>query len=333
MRHDHRMWRPLAALLGTLWLACGGSAYAQGKYPEHPIKLIVPYGPGGGTDIVGRIVADHMRQTLGQPILVENKPGANGLVGLQELANAKPDGYTFILANQTVTVIAPLLYPKRMAFDAETALAPVVRLAQVPNIVVVNKDFPVKTLAELIDYAKKNPGKVRYTSTGVGSFPHFDIELLAKRAGVEMIHVPNAKGAAASVQDLATGDAQVGMMNVATTLPQIRAGNVRPIALADEQRHPDYPDLPTLGEQGYPGIGTVQWFAIFTHANAPKEAIEAVQAAALKALEAETTLAALKRQGITIAPTRSIEEAKRWVASEYAHWRQMFKEVPIEIER
>jgi tripartite-type tricarboxylate transporter receptor subunit TctC len=314
-------------------LAFGDRANAQGKYPEKPIKLIVPYGPGGGTDIVGRIVADSMKQTLGQPILVENKPGANGLVGLQELIGSKPDGYTLILANQTVTVIAPMLYPKRMTINAETGLVPIVRLAEVPNVFVVNKDFPVKSISELVEYAKKNPGKVRYTSTGVGSFPHFDTALLAKRMGVEMIHVPNAKGAAASVQDLATGDAQVGMMNVATALPQIKAGHVRPIAIAAPKRHPDYPDLPTLGELGFPGVGTVQWFAILTHASAPKEAIDALRGAALKALEADPTLTAFKRQGITTAATRTPEEAAAWVKSEYAHWRQMMKDVPIEIEQ
>ncbi|MBN8919422.1 MAG: tripartite tricarboxylate transporter substrate binding protein, partial [Rhizobiales bacterium] len=308
-------------------------ARAQSKYPDHPIKMIVPYGPGGGTDIVGRIVGDQMRQTLGQPIVVENKPGANGLVGLQELAGNKADGYTLVLANQTVNVIAPLLYPKRMKFDAEKTLVPVLRLAEVPNVVVVNKDFPAKTLADLIEQAKKNPGKVRYTSTGIGSFPHFDMALLAKRAGVEMIHVPNAKGAAASVQDLATGDAQVGMMNVASALPQIKAGHVRPIAMAAPKRHPDYPDLPTLVELGFPGVGTVQWFGILVLAGTPPEAIETLRSAALKALESETVLDAFKRQGITVAATRTAAEAADWVKGEYVHWRQMMKDVPIEIEQ
>jgi tripartite-type tricarboxylate transporter receptor subunit TctC len=323
----------LAAIAALAAFGAADRAHAQAKYPDHPIKLIVPYAPGGGTDIVGRIVGENMKQTLGQPILVENKPGANGLVALQELNTSKPDGYTLVLANQTVNVIAPLLYPKRMNFDAEKTLVPVVRLAEVPNVLVVNKDFPPKSLAEVIDYAKKNPGKLRYTSTGVGSFPHFDMELLAKRAGIKLIHVPNAKGAAASVQDLATGDAQIGMMNVATALPQIKAGNVRPIAMAAEKRHPDYPDLPTLGELGYPGVGTVQWFAILTLAGTPKEAIDTLREAALKALSADTVLEAFKRQGITTAPTKTADEAAAWVKNEYAHWRQMMKDVPIDVEQ
>jgi tripartite-type tricarboxylate transporter receptor subunit TctC len=333
MHCDRRLWILAAVALSALSVVPADRALAQAKYPDHAIKLIVPYGPGGGTDIVGRIVADHMRQTLGQPIVVENKPGANGLVALQELSGSKPDGYTLVLANQTVNVIAPLLYPKRMNFNAEATLIPVVRLAEVPNVFVVNKDFDAKTLADVIDQAKKNPGKVRYTSTGVGSFPHFDTALLAKRAGVDMIHVPNAKGAAASVQDLATGDAQVGMMNVATALPQIKAGHVRPIAMAAPKRHPDYPDVPTLGELGYPGVGTVQWFAILTLAGTPKETVDVLREAALKALQAESVLTAFKRQGITTAPTKTPEEAAEWVKGEYVHWRQMLKDVPIEVEQ
>jgi tripartite-type tricarboxylate transporter receptor subunit TctC len=333
MRLDRSLRISGIAAIAALGFALAGSAHAQSKYPDHPIKLIVPYAPGGGTDIVGRIVADNMKQTLGQPILVENKPGANGLVALQELHTSKADGYTLVLANQTVNVIAPLLYPKRMNFDAEKTLVPVVRLAEVPNVLVVNKDFEAKSLADAIAYAKKNPGKLRYTSTGVGSFPHFDMELLAKRAGIKIIHVPNAKGAAASVQDLATGDAQIGMMNVATALPQIKAGNVRPLAMAAPKRHPDYPDLPTLGELGYPGIGTVQWFAVLTLAGTPQAAIDTLREAALKALEAKPVLDAFKKQGITPAPTKTADEAQQWVKSEYTHWRQMMKDVPIEIEQ
>jgi tripartite-type tricarboxylate transporter receptor subunit TctC len=333
MRSDRYWLCVLLSLLVTALAAVGSSALAQGQYPTRAIKIIVPYGPGGGTDIVGRIVADHMKQTLGQPMVIENKPGANGLVGLQELMTSKPDGYTLILANQTVNVIAPLLYPKRMSMDVEKELTPVIRVADVPNVFVVHKDFPAKNFAEFIDYTKKNPDKVRYTSTGVGSFPHFDLEILAKRAGLKMIHIPNAKGAAASVQDLATGDAQVGMMNVATALPQVKAGHVRVLALLDQQRHPDYPDTPTLAEAGFPGIGTVQWFALLTHASAPKEAIETIHAAALKAVNSEQVRAAFRKQGITARPTATPEEARKWVASEYVHWRKMLQEVPIEIEK
>jgi tripartite-type tricarboxylate transporter receptor subunit TctC len=325
--------RKIIVAAAAACVAFASPAMAQSTYPDRPIKLIVPYGPGGGTDITGRIVGDEMERTLGQKIVVENKPGANGLLGLQELMSAKHDGYTLILANQTVNVIAPMLYPKQITFDVEKALIPIARLAEVPNVFAVNKDFPAKTFQEFIDYAKKNPGKVRYTTTGVGSFPHFDVALLAKRAGLDLVHLPNSKGAAASVKDLATGDAQVGMMNVATAGPQVRGGFVRVLALADKKRHPDYPDTPTLGEAGYPGIGTVQWFALLTHADAPPEAIKALHAATVKAVKSPKVQEAFRKQGITPALTETPEEARKWVSSEFAHWRQMFKDVPIQIER
>lgn len=324
----------LRSVLALSLLSLAGTfAVAQEKYPSHPIKMIVPYGPGGGTDITGRIVAQDMEKTLGTQIVIENKPGANGLVGLQDLINSKPDGYSMILANQTVNVIAPLLYPNRMTFDPQKDLVPVARLATVPNALVVNKDFPAKTFAEMIEYAKKNPGKVRYTSTGVGSFPHFDMALLAKRAGIDILHIPNAKGAAASTLDIIVGDAPLGFVNVATALPHVKSGNLRVLAMADKKRHPDYPDVPTLAELGYPGVGTVQWFALLTQATVPQPAIKALHDAALKAVNSPEVQQQFRQQGISADPTKTIDEAKAWVASEYDHWRQMMKEVPIQVEK
>lgn len=330
MRRRDVLFSTIAAL-GASAMPLGLTAAAQARYPSAPIRLIIPYGPGGGTDIVGRLVADQMRQTLGQPVVVENKPGANGLLGLNDLISSKPDGYTVLLANQTVNVIAPLLYPKRVNIDVEKELAPIIRLADVPNVFVVNRNFVAKTFAEFVDYARKNPGKVRYTSTGVGSFPHFDLELLAKRADLKLVHIPNSKGAAASVQDLATGDSQVGMMNVATALPQLKGGHVRVLAIADTKRHPDYPDTPTLAELGFPGIGTVQWFALLTHASAPEEAISTLHAAALKAVESPSVQEAFRKQGISPSLTRTVQEAKDWTAKEYDHWRKLIKEVDIQV--
>ena len=326
------MKRLSALLLATGLLVLAGPAAAQDKFPSKPIRIIVPYGPGGGTDITARIVAEEMKKTLGQPIVVENKPGANGLLGLNELKQSKPDGYTLLLSNQTVAVIVPLLYPKRMTMDVEKELVPISRIAEVPNVFVVNKDFPAKTFAEFLDYAKKNPGKVRYTSTGVGSFPHFDFEILAQRAKLQLVHIPNAKGAAASVNDLATGDAHVGFLNVATAAPLVRGGSVRPLALAFDKRSPDYPEAPTMAEVGFPGLGTVQWFAFLTMAGTPDETIAILHKAAVEALNSKVVLEAFEKQRITAAPSKSPAEAREWVASEFVHWRKMTKDVPIQIE-
>jgi tripartite-type tricarboxylate transporter receptor subunit TctC len=327
------MRRLMLLAVSALSLALAGGAAAQEKFPSKPIKIIVPYAPGGGTDITARIVAEEMKKVLGQPILIENKPGANGVVALDELKQSKPDGYTLVLANQTVSVIAPMLYPKRMNLDVEKDLVPISRIADIPNVFVSNKDFPAKTFAEFIDYAKKNPGKVRYTTTGVGSFPHFDLEILARRAKIDIVHIPNAKGAAASVNDLATGDAQVGFINVATAAPLVRSGNVRPLAIAFDKRSPDYPDAPTMAEAGFPGLGTVQWFALMTLAGTPDDALAVLHKAAVEALKSQTVQDAFAKQRITAAPSKSPAEAKAWVASEFVHWRKVFAEVPIQIEK
>ena len=327
------MTRISAVVLAAAMALATAPAAAQDKYPSKPIRIIVPYGPGGGTDITARIVAEEMRHSLGQPFVVENKPGANGLLGLEELMKSKPDGYTLVLANQTVNVIAPMLYPSRMRVNVEAEVLPVVRLADVPNVLTVNKDFPVKDFAELVAYARKNPGKVRYTSTGVGSFPHFDTEILGRRANIDWVHIPNAKGAAASAQDVATGDANIGFLNVATARPMVSSGNIRVLAVADEKRHPDYPDTPTLAELGFPGVGTVQWFAFLTLAGVPNDVVETLHKAAVAAVQSKAVQEAFRRQGITAKPSASPADAKAWVASEYVHWRKVMQEVPIQLEK
>jgi tripartite-type tricarboxylate transporter receptor subunit TctC len=326
------MRRVCALFVSAVFLMLGGQAVAQDKFPNRPIKIIVPYGPGGGTDIVARLVAEEMRKALGQPFVVENKPGANGLLALEELVQAKPDGYTLVLANQTVNVIAPLLYPKRTRMDVEKALAPVVRLAQVPNAFVANKDFPVKTFQEFVDYARKNPGKVRYGSTGIGSFPHLDMEMMARRLKLDIIHIPNSKGAAAAMQDLATGDVNVGFLNVATAASQVRSGNVRVLALADDKRSPDYPDAPTLAESGLDGVGTIQWFALLTHAGIPKDAADTLHAAAVAAVKSPVVADAFAKQRIVANPSKSPDDARAWVATEFDYWRKFFKEIPLNLE-
>ena len=326
------MRRLCALLFSAVFLSLGGEAVAQDKFPTKPVRVIVPYGPGGGTDIVARLVAEEMRKTLGQPFIVENKPGANGLVALEDLVQSKPDGYTLVLANQTVNVIAPLLYPKRTRIDVEKALAPVVRLAQVPNAFVANKDFPVKTFAEFVDFARKNPGKVRYGSTGIGSFPHLDMEMMARRLKLDIVHIPNSKGAAASLQDLATGDVNVGFLNVATAAAQVRGGSVRVLAIADDKRSSDYPDAPTLAELGLDGVGTIQWFALLTHAGIPKNAAAALHAAAVEAVKAPAVAESFAKQRIVANPSKSPDDARAWVATEFDHWRKFFKEIPLKLE-
>src|SRR5262249_27262958 len=273
-----------ASILAAILCLAAGAAAAQGRFPSKPIKVLVPYAPGGAVDIVARIVTEEMRQTLGQPFVIENKPGAVGSLAREEIARGRPDGYTLMFGNNNANVITPILYAKKFTINYERDVVPVARVADVPAfIVATTRSFPPKTFAEFVAYARQNPGKVRYGSVGVGSFPQFDMEILARRAGLDVVHIPNKAGAAGMLNDLVSGDTHVAFLNIATSSPMVRAGQLRPLAMVTEKRLPEYPEVPTLAELGYPGVGTLQWLAIFAPSGVPKDVIETLHKAALAA--------------------------------------------------
>ena len=315
-----------------LCLAAFGGAAAQDKYPSRPVKVLVPYAPGGAVDIITRIVTEPMRQILGQTFVVENKPGALGIIALDELARAKPDGYTILFGNVNSNAITPVLYKKKMTFDYQRDITTVARLADVPGfLVATTKDFPPKTFAEFIAFAKKNPGKVRYSSVGVGSFPQYDMEILARKAGIDVLHIPNKAGAAGSLQDLATGDAQVGFVNLATAGGLVRSGQLRALAIITDERSPDYPDVPTMKELGYPGIGTLQWLAAFAPAKTPKAEIETLHRAMIEAMALPAVQANLKKQNMRAIPSTSAADAQTWLESEIANWQRITTEIKVDL--
>ena len=222
-------------------------ARAQDKYPSKPVKVTVPFGPGSATDIVIRIVGEQMRGILGQPFVIENKPGAFGIIAIEEMARARPDGYTLQVGNPGTNVLAPIIYKKKFKIDYDKEVVMVSRLGEVPLVLAATtKDFAPKTYAELIALAKANPGKVRYASVGIGSNNHYDTEAFAKWAGIELVHIPNKGGGAAITNDLVSGDAQVALVNAASSAGVIKGGQLRPLAVMADARLPDYPDVPTL---------------------------------------------------------------------------------------
>ena len=198
-------------VLAAFFFAVGGTQVpAQDKYPAKPIKVVVPFGPGSATDIVMRIVGEHMRPILGQPVVIENKPGAGGIIAIEEMVRARPDGYTLQVGNPGTNVLTPIIYKKKLKVDYDKDVLMVTRLGEVPLVLAATtKDFGPKTYAELIAFAKANPGKVRYASVGIGSNNHYDTEAFAKWAGIELLHLPNKGGGAAITNDLVTGDAHV----------------------------------------------------------------------------------------------------------------------------
>jgi tripartite-type tricarboxylate transporter receptor subunit TctC len=322
--------------LGLLCLVFGTvTASAQDKYPSKPVKLVVPYAPGGATDITSRLFGEQMRQILGQQFVVESKPGAFGILAIEEMARSKPDGYTLMVGNVSTNAITPVLFQKKFSKDVdfEKNVVSVSRLAIYPSFLITTtaQNFDVKTVADLVAYAKKNPGKVRYTSAGIGSFPHFDMEVFAKRAGADMLHIPNKTGAAGMINDLVVGDAQVAFINAASSASMVKAGKLRPIAVLAEQRLADYPDVPTLAEAGYPGVGTLHWQSMLAPANTPKDVLATLYSAIIEASKAPQLQEAFAKQLVSVKPNTSLDESQAWLKSELATWRKTVAEVKIEM--
>ena len=326
------MKRLTLAVLSALSLVVGGAAVAQDKYPSKPVKIIVPYAPGGATDITSRLFGEQLKNILGQAFVVENKSGAFGILGIEEMARARPDGYTLFVGNVSTNAITPVLFEKKFNINFERDVVSVARLVIYPSfLITTTAGFDVKNVADFVAYAKKNPGKVRYSSAGVGSFPHYDMEVFARRAGVEMNHIPNKTGAAGMINDLVVGDAQAAVLNSASAAAMIRAGKLRPIAVIAEQRLRDYPDVPTLAEAGYPNVGTLHWQSMFAPANTPKPVLATIHKALLEAAKVPALQEAFDKQLVAVRPSESLEEAVTWHKNELATWRRITSEIKIDL--
>jgi tripartite-type tricarboxylate transporter receptor subunit TctC len=304
----------------------------QDKYPSKPVKIVVPYGPGGATDIVARIVGEHMREILGQAFYVENKPGAYGIIAIEDMARSKPDGYTLMVGNVSTNAITPVLFPAKFKINYDRDVVPVMRLVDIPAfLLVTTTNFAPRTVPELIAAIKKNPGQVRYGTVGVGSYPDYDMALFAKRAGdLSMVGIPNRNGAPGVIIDMATGDTQTAFLNVASTAGMIKAGKIKALAVVNPTRLLEYPDVPTMAEVGFPDVGTSAWQAMFAPAGTPREILEAIQRAAVQSMQTPASMKTFADQNFNIAPN-SVADAKPWLAGEIAKWNKITQEVKIEV--
>lgn len=324
----------LSIMLTSACLALGAaSADAQDKYPTHPIKILVPYAPGGATDIVARVLGDRLRASIGASIVVENKPGAYGILCLETMARSPADGYTLMIGNVTTNAITPILYHDKMHIDYLKDVVPVMRLVDIPEfLIVTTKNFAPMTVPELVAFARKNPGKVNYGSVGVGSYPDYDMMLFAKRAGdLKMQGIPNKSGASGVINDLLTGSSQASFLNVASTAGLVRSGQLRPLALVNRVRLPEYADVPTMQEVGFDGVGTLAWQGLFAPAGTPTEVLERVQKAMTDALHAPAVAATFDKQNFNRVPTASLADAKTWLAAEMTRWKKITEELPIDV--
>jgi tripartite-type tricarboxylate transporter receptor subunit TctC len=308
-------------------------AQAQDKYPSKPVKILVPYGPGGATDIVARIIGEHLRDVLGQAFYVENKPGGYGMIAIEDMARSKPDGYTLMIGNVSTNAITPVLFKSKLKISYDRDVIPVMRLVDVPAfLLVTTTNFAPRTVGELIDTVKKNPGRVRYGTVGIGSYPDYDMALFAKRAGnLELTGIPNRAGAAGVILDMIMGDTQTAFLNVASTAAMVKAGKLRALAVVNHARLPEFPDVPTIQEAGFADVGTLAWQAMFAPAGTPREVLDVLHKASIQAMQVPAAKKVFAEQNFNIVPTKSVEEAKPWLAGEIATWSKITQEVKIEI--
>jgi tripartite-type tricarboxylate transporter receptor subunit TctC len=320
------------------FLGVTAQAPAQSSYPSKPLRILVPYAPGGLTDVVARLYAEQLRPSFGRGVFVENKPGASGIIAIEETARARPDGSTLMIGNISTNGLTPVLLAKKLKIDYERDLQIVTPLADVPVFFLeTTTDFAPgvpapKTFADFLAYAKAHPGKVRYGSAGIGSYQQINTEILAKRAGIALVHIPFKGGGAEIIRDLGNGDIHVSWFNITNPVGMMKAGRVRALAIAAPQRLAQYPDVPTLAEVGFPGMRASQWVAAFAPSGLPPDIAEILHRAFLKAMTVPELQDAFARGGMVVPQQAWLDDPKGWLRDEMASWKREVEDIGITVE-
>ncbi len=296
-------------------------AQTASSFPNQPIRMVVPYPPGGPTDITARVVAAEMSKTIGQNIVIDNRPGASGMIGSEMVTKSTPDGYT-LLANASIHVINPSVYPD-MRFDAIKDFVPITQLAQVPLVLVVPANSPIKSVKDLVEYAKANPGKVNFGSAGSASAQHLAGESFKIAAGIQMQHIPY-KGSAPALTDLAGGQLQLMFDSMPSATPMINSGKLRAIAVTTTTRAKARPDLPTIAESGFPGFDISTWYAYWAPKGTPADVVEKLAASAAQALKNPEVIAKYEAMGAEPVGSTPAQFAA-YVESEAKKWNDIVK--------
>lgn len=319
----------------TLLLAALGSAFAltaahaQSDFPNKPVTIVVPGAPGGGGDFTARLLADELGKLLGKPVVVENRAGAGGNIAATYVARAQPDGYSLLLAYSGTHVINPALF-NNLQWDPIKSFTPVAMLITSPQVIVVSNSLPVKTLGELVTYAKANPGKINYATSGNGSVQHIGSELLAMRTGTRMVHVPY-KGAGAAMTDVLSGQVQLMITTPPAVVSHIRAGSLRALAIAGKDRAPMLPDLPTTSQAGVKDVELDAWFALYAPAGTPAPVVNRLVAEIEKVVKG----AEFKRRAAEAGTTAAFmgpAELDKFTRAELTQWSGVIKNLNIKVD-
>jgi len=319
----------LAACMAAIFIAPTVAAAESASYPDRPIKIVVPFPAGGTSDVLGRLVGDKLAQAVGQPVIVENRAGANGNIGADYVVRSEPDGYTLLLLDLGNLTISPSVYPN-LPYDPVKDLEPVSMLAYSPHLLVTTNELPVKTQEELIQYAKDHKGKLNFAAAaGIGSAPHMAGVLFAQKTGIDWGYIPY-KGGAQALSDLIGGQVDVTTNGMVATYPHVKSGKIRLLAVTSSERLPQLPDVPTVGEI-IPGFVTGSWQGILAPAGTPKPVVEKLNAELAKIIElpdVKAKLDTLGAQPLTMSP----DEFGQWTREQVANWAVVVKEAGIKIE-
>jgi tripartite-type tricarboxylate transporter receptor subunit TctC len=317
----------LKKLAAILAVACIPAAVQAQAYPTKPIRLVVPYSPGGGADNAARIIAARLTTTLGQTVVIDNRPGGSGMIGAQAVAQAAPDGYT-VLYDASAFAVNPAL--RKMAFDPAKDLVPVSLAVTVPNIFVVPPSAPYKTVQEFVDHARKHPGEMTYASYGAGSAAHLIGELLKNQAGIDLLHVPY-KGGAPALTDLMGGQVNSYFANAASSMGYVKSGKLRALAVTSAKRMAALPDVPTLAESGFKNFEVLEWNGVFVPKGTSKEIVDRLSREIRAATMDPDTRQ--KLQGLGVDPIGSSPEAfSSFVQSEMSRWSALVKSNKITVD-
>lgn len=321
-------WKCLALTLALAMSIAASDARAE-DYPSHPIRLIVPYAPGGGADAVARIVAKRVSETIGQPIVIENRGGAGSIIGTEDVHKAAPDGYTLLLGQSGPISINPAVY-KELPYDPEKDFAPITMTTAYPYILVVNAKLPVKSLQDFVAMVKAKPDEFNYGTTGVGAANHLVTELFSSRAGLKMVHVPY-RGTALAVADLLAGQVTMVFADPVSALPHMQAGTLRALAVTSNERSPVAPDVPTIAESGYPGFDAIAWHGILAPAGTPAPIIAKLHDQIVAALKDPATKALLEAQAMaTVGDTPQQFSAS--IKQDIAVWKEVANQANVSVK-
>src|SRR6185312_10829854 len=322
------MRRTLAAAVAVLALTAAQTAFAE-NYPSRPVHVIVPTPPGGPVGVMARLVCNSLpAQFGGQTFVVENKPGAGNIIGSKLAAEAAPDGYTLHVSSVSGLVLSPLIH-KNPGYSA-MSFAPIALITETPQVLVVNPQVPIKSLAELIAYAKAHPGKLNYSTGGIGTFPNLTAELFKKLTGTNIVHVPY-KGGHLALNAVLAGEAQLTFDTLPTSLSLVKAGKLRAIAVSGKQRRPELPDVPDMQELGYPQLTTGAWTAFVAPKGTPAEIVAKLNAAANKALHSEPMAGTLAKMGAE-ARGGTTKDLADYIAGETAKWKPVIADLHIKAD-